>query len=378
MCCLAAAGPGAGGGPTEDGGDVSGEGQATDNVGRATARTARRRPRLTGRQVNLLLELLVVLALVTGLVSWIVPLSWARTLTVAHATAGFLIVLVLPWKVRGPVRTGFRRANSTRWVSTGFGVLVLATIVLGVAHTAGTWFGVGYWTPLWSHQLIGLLTVPFLMWHVTTRPVRPSITDMNRRGFLTTSAATAVAVAAIGVQETVLDRAGLRGGGRDGTGSIEAGSFDPDTMPTVQWFNDSAPADTAADDWMLTIAGRTVAIEELRDQAEPITARLDCTGGWYADQRWDAVTVASLLPPDSAGRSVKVTSSTGYSRLFPFDAAADLYLAVGYDGRPLRRGHGAPVRIVAPNRRGPQWVKWVVEVEPSDRPAWLQLPLPPT
>ena len=73
-----------------------------------------------------------------------------------------------------------------------------------------------------------------------------------------------------------------------------------------------------------------------------------------------------------------MTSATGYSRLFPSGDAGRLYLAVGYDGRPLRRGHGAPVRLVAPGRRGPWWVKWVTSVEPSDRPDWLQLPFPLT
>ncbi|HWM23064.1 MAG TPA: molybdopterin-dependent oxidoreductase, partial [Ilumatobacteraceae bacterium] len=74
----------------------------------------------------------------------------------------------------------------------------------------------------------------------------------------------------------------------------------------------------------------------------------------------------------------RITSATGYSRLLPAGDADHLYLAVGYGGRELRRGHGAPVRLIAPGRRGPWWVKWVTEVELDDRPWWLQLPFPPT
>jgi DMSO/TMAO reductase YedYZ molybdopterin-dependent catalytic subunit len=32
---------------------------------------------------------------------------------------------------------------------------------------------------------------------------------------------------------------------------------------------------------------------------------------------------------------------------------------------PLSAGHGYPVRLVAPGRRGYQWVKWVTHIEVS-------------
>ena len=51
-------------------------------------------------------------------------------------------------------------------------------------------------------------------------------------------------------------------------------------------------------------------------------------------------------------------------------------LAVGYAGEPLRRGHGAPVRLIAPGRRGPWWIKWVTSVQLHDRPWSLQTPFP--
>lgn len=341
-----------------------------------------RRLYLTPRQVNLLLEILVLAAIVSGLVSWVVPLSSARVVTVVHAIVGLLILAVTPLKAKGSVRTGLRRGRRSRWVSVAFGLLVLGTIALGVAHVIGSWFGTGLWTPLWTHLLLGFITIPLLIWHVLARPVRPKLTDLDRRGFLTTSVAAAVSGAVLVTQEVTLDAFGFRGGERAGTGSIETASFNPAAMPQVQWLNDRAPQNTSSDDWPLSIEGEAVSINSLVSLARPVTARLDCTGGWHSIQNWDAVALSELLGQQVANRpearSIKVTSETGYSRLYSVEEAGSLFLAVGYNGEQLLRGHGAPVRVVAPNRRGPNWVKWVVDVKLSNRPAWLQLPLPPT
>ena len=39
-------------------------------------------------------------------------------------------------------------------------------------------------------------------------------------------------------------------------------------------------------------------------------------------------------------------------------------------------GHGFPARLVAPDRRGFWWVKWVVRIETSNVPWWVQSPYP--
>jgi DMSO/TMAO reductase YedYZ molybdopterin-dependent catalytic subunit len=77
-------------------------------------------------------------------------------------------------------------------------------------------------------------------------------------------------------------------------------------------------------------------------------------------------------------RSVVVTSRTGYSRRFPARDLERLWLATHLGERPLIDAHGFPARIVAPGRRGFWWVKWVVQIETSDVPWWLQLPFPAT
>ncbi len=334
-----------------------------------------RAPRLKPRQVNLLLELLIVGALLTGLTSWAVGDRWSAWLVVSHAVIGISLLVVAPAKLRGSVATGFRRRRTTRWLSAAFGMLVVLTAALGVLHATGLWFGVGPWTALWTHTLLGFLLVPLFVWHLATRPVHPRPADVDRRAFLGTGIVLGAAAAIYTAQETLTAVTGLAGGGRRVTGSHEVASHDPGRMPAVIWFNDSRPDDTDATSWPLVVGGRPVSVESLWRQSHPVLATLDCTGGWWSEQSWDAVALSTLVG-DAHGRSVRVRSQTGYDRYFDLADVDRLYLAVGYGGRPLRPGHGGPVRLVVPGRRGPWWVKWVTSVEPDDRPSWWQPPLP--
>jgi len=332
---------------------------------------------LRSRQVNLLLELLIIGAIATGLTSWAIGDRWSGWLVGTHAVIGLSLLVLVPAKARGSVATGFRRRRSTRWLSAAFGVLVLVTAVLGVLHATGLWFGVGPWTALWTHALFGFALLPLFIWHLVTRPVRPRPADLDRRAALRAGLVLGAAAAVYGAQESLTASLGLAGGSRRSTGSHELASRDPVRLPTVIWFNDRPPDDTDAATWQLVVAGRLVSIESLRTRSRPVIATLDCTGGWWSEQSWDAVTLADLLR-HADGRSVRVASRTGYERYFGLDGLDRIHLAVGYGGQPLRLGHGAPVRLIVPGRRGPWWVKWVTKVEPSDRPSWLQSPLPLT
>lgn len=331
--------------------------------------------RLTARQVDLALEVIVLTAIGTGLASWSVGDRWNGWLATVHGIAGLSLVLLAPAKMRGSVRTGFRRERATRWVSAAFGILVLATATLGIAHATGLWFGVGYWSALWTHVLFGFALIPLFLWHVLSRATRPRVRDIDRRALLQLGLVVGGAVTIHTLQRPLARAAGLAGGTRRHTGSHEIASHEPERMPTVIWLNDNRPDDTRSTSWELIIQGRTVSIDDLGTAARPVVATLDCTGGWWSEQTWDAVPLSELVD-DPTGRSVRIESTTGYGRLFPLSDLAELYLAVGYEGRPLRPGHGAPVRLVVPGRRGFEWVKWVTRVDDDDRPAWLQPPLP--
>jgi len=122
---------------------------------------------------------------------------------------------------------------------------------------------------------------------------------------------------------------------------------------------------------------RTLALADLAALPRTeVRAVIDCTSGWASAQDWSGVMLADLLGGAAGGRSVVVRSATGYSRRFAPDELGGLLIATAMAGEPLRRRLGAPVRLVAPGRRGFRWVKWVVAVEVEDAPPWWQPPLP--
>jgi DMSO/TMAO reductase YedYZ molybdopterin-dependent catalytic subunit len=147
-------------------------------------------------------------------------------------------------------------------------------------------------------------------------------------------------------------------------------------MPVTQWFTDSVPS-LARESWQVSVGSATLAYADLAAGEDEERAVLDCTGGWYAEQVWRGLRMHRVLgavPPQA--RSIDVVSTTGYRRRFALDDLDRLLLATHVAGAPLSDGHGGPVRLVARDRRGFWWVKWVQRVEFSSEPAWLQPPFP--
>ena len=77
--------------------------------------------RPSARQVNLLLETLVVAALATGLASWVAGDRWSGWFVLAHRLVGLGLLVLAPAKLRGSVAAGFRRGRPSRWPSAASG-----------------------------------------------------------------------------------------------------------------------------------------------------------------------------------------------------------------------------------------------------------------
>ncbi|HET9138818.1 molybdopterin-dependent oxidoreductase, partial [Actinophytocola sp.] len=128
----------------------------------------------------------------------------------------------------------------------------------------------------------------------------------------------------------------------------------------------------------LRAGDRELALTDLTRHTTRVRATLDCTSGWYAVQDWVGMPLRALFPDPGAARSLVVRSATGYWVRFPVRDLDSLLLAHTVGNVPLRAGHGFPVRLVAPGRRGFWWVKWVDRLELSDAPWWWQPPFPLT
>jgi DMSO/TMAO reductase YedYZ molybdopterin-dependent catalytic subunit len=148
----------------------------------------------------------------------------------------------------------------------------------------------------------------------------------------------------------------------------------------TQWFTDGVPGiDFSAFELVVRRPDqptlRLSPSELLAMAGTTRSAVLDCTGGWWAEQAWRGVRLDELVGAPGEG-SIVVRSVTGYTRRFPVEDAGLLLLATHVGGVPLSPGHGAPLRLVAPGRRGFWWVKWVEEVSVERTPWWSQSPFP--
>ena len=52
-----------------------------------------------------------------------------------------------------------------------------------------------------------------------------------------------------------------------------------------------------------------------------------------------------------------------YNRMVMNLLPGSLFLATQVGGEPISAGHGFPVRLVVPGRRGYHWVKWLSRIE---------------
>lgn len=332
---------------------------------------------MAGRRTNLALAVLLALALVTGLVSFAIGTGWVRPILVLHGLTAVAIVLLVPWK-SAIAQRGLRRKREGTVLSTLLAVLVVAALLSGVAHSVFNVESVGPLAIMQIHVGAAVGALVLGVAHIWQRPQRIRMSDLSRRNFIRSGALAAGAVFGYFAVEAAAGATGLPGGSRRFTGSHETGSFEPAAMPVTSWINDRPPP--LGTIRMLTVSTRSTAtqwsLDELAAFDDRVTVTLDCTGGWHATQDWSGVRLDRLI--DTAGGSVRVISATGYDRRFSIGDLDNLLLATHVGGAPLSVGHGAPLRLVAPGRRGFWWVKWVEEIVIDDRPAWWQPPFPLT
>ena len=322
-----------------------------------------------------LLAVLVAAQLGTGLLSLRAGTPSTAPLFVVHGLLGGALLAAVLVKVRRSVP---RAWAGRRWLALAVALLLGLTTTAALAGgfvwvASGRILSLGPWTVLTLHVFAALALVPFAVihllprrWRVIRPPRRPADRPlMSRRTALTALAFGLVGLATWAGAEA-LDRAA--GGVRRFTGS----RWLPDGgIPPATTFFGEGTQPLSRGEWRLRVHGAVdrsleLSLDELAALGESAREEvLDCTSGWALRTTWGGVPLASVL--DAAGAAaegiVTVRAVTGWYAALPMDEARGALLATAVAGRPLPHGNGAPCRLVAPNRRGLEWVKWVTDVE---------------
>lgn len=337
----------------------------------------------TDRAVNALLLLTIVVLAGSGILSLFANEAWTATIFEAHRIAGATLLLLLIPKA-GIVWRSLRRRWRERTVRARASValsLILLLVTAGTIAAALGWsLARGPWAGEWSlplivvHWYLGLALIPLVAGHVAIRwhrtGHRPTLRDFGgRRRLIGFAAVTALALGtwrglasgARGTEERTTPRRF--------TGSREADYGTPNGFFVTAFINDD-PALLDLATWRLHISGRVAHPLEFDHTAlrreRATVATIDCTGGIYATREWSGLGMDALLDaaaPAPDATTVWFVSTTGHRWPLPLAEARRALLATHVGGEPLAHAHGFPLRLVTPERRGFQWIKWLTAIE---------------
>jgi hypothetical protein len=326
---------------------------------------------MSSAALDRLLAILLATQLVSGLLTLRAGVPATAPLFWLHGLLGGALLVAAIEKLRRSVGPAIR---SRRWRRLALGaaltVLVSTALVGGFAWVAsGRLLSLGPWTVLTLHVWAALAVLPIALLHLLPRRWRllrvPKRGSMSRRTLLRAGALVALGSVAWGVAN-LADR--LLGGVRRFTGSrwLPDGGVPP---PTTFYGEGTPPIDAAT--WAVRVTGRVgtelrLDLDALRALGEvERDAVLDCTSGWAMRTSWRGVPLRALLDAAAGApsRRVAVHSVTGWMVRLNADEVDGALLATGVAGGPLPAANGAPVRLVAPTRRGLDWIKWVERIE---------------
>jgi DMSO/TMAO reductase YedYZ molybdopterin-dependent catalytic subunit len=100
---------------------------------------------------------------------------------------------------------------------------------------------------------------------------------------------------------------------------------------------------------------------------------LHCVEGWSASVLWEGILLKDLFDEaqvkDSAN-TVIFHAADGYTSSLPLDYILDNSIMIAYkmNNVTLRPERGFPFHLVAEDKWGYKWVRWITEIELSDDP----------
>ena len=163
-------------------------------------------------------------------------------------------------------------------------------------------------------------------------------------------------------------------------GAVEVSSYKGKPLDTVASEPDNSikgPQDIDRSTYRLAVTGRVktpLSLTYAQVRAMPSYQKattLNCVEGWSKTYLWQGVRISDLLGEagyDSSAKTVIFTSYDGYSTSLPLDyvVGRNLLLAYAMNAREIPPERGFPFQVVAEDRLGYKWAKWVTGIEVSN------------
>jgi DMSO/TMAO reductase YedYZ molybdopterin-dependent catalytic subunit len=180
-------------------------------------------------------------------------------------------------------------------------------------------------------------------------------------------------------------RAGQGDGDPATLAPVEVRSYQGEDLSSVKDFRENSirgPQHVDIATYRLTVTGltnRTVVstyddvIVKFPHYSKVVT--LHCVEGWDATILWEGVLVRDILADagaDPRANTVVLTARDGYTTSFPLSYFTDRDILMAYRMNnvtmPAERGY--PFALVAEDKWGYKWIKWIEKIELTDDPSY--------
>ena len=180
----------------------------------------------------------------------------------------------------------------------------------------------------------------------------------------------------------------IRPGSGEGPASlaaVEVRSYQGADLSSVNDFRENSirgPQRLNISDYRLTVTGlvnttEVSAYDEVLGHYPHYTkvVTLFCVEGWDTTILWEGIRVQDLIRhagPDPRANTVIFTAQDGYTTSFPLKYLMDRDIIMAYRMNnvtlPVERGY--PFQLVAEDKWGYKWIKWIVKIELTDDPTF--------
>jgi DMSO/TMAO reductase YedYZ molybdopterin-dependent catalytic subunit len=181
------------------------------------------------------------------------------------------------------------------------------------------------------------------------------------------------------------DRSGIPAGGATPLSPVEVRSYEGADLSSITDFFENSikgPQYINESDYRLTVTGltnRTLTytyrdvIDHHRHYAKVVT--LYCVEGWDVTILWEGILVKDLLADagiNPGASTIVLTAHDGYTTSFPlaYILDRDIIMAYRINNVTLPSEQGYPFQLVAEDKWGYKWIKWIEKIELSDNPAY--------